>query len=103
MGVAESISVMILNGFSVDYVVHLANHYGESWEAKRGERVRESLREIGVSILSGSITTFGSALFLIFSTFTLFKKFSFIILITIAFSVYFSLMFLPAVLHTIGP
>lgn len=30
MGVAESITVVILIGFSVDYVVHLANHYVES-------------------------------------------------------------------------
>lgn len=29
-GVAESITVVILIGFSVDYVVHLANHYVES-------------------------------------------------------------------------
>ena len=30
LGVAESIAVVILIGFSVDYVVHLANHYVES-------------------------------------------------------------------------
>lgn len=29
-GVAESIAVVMLIGFSVDYVVHLANHYVES-------------------------------------------------------------------------
>ena len=30
LGIAESIAVVILIGFSVDYVVHLANHYVES-------------------------------------------------------------------------
>lgn len=30
LGVAESITIVILIGFSVDYVVHLANHYVES-------------------------------------------------------------------------
>jgi len=29
-GIAESIAVVVLIGFSVDYVVHLANHYVES-------------------------------------------------------------------------
>lgn len=29
-GVTESIAVVVLIGFSVDYVVHLANHYVES-------------------------------------------------------------------------
>lgn len=30
LGVAESIAIVILIGMSVDYVVHLANHYVES-------------------------------------------------------------------------
>jgi predicted RND superfamily exporter protein len=30
LGVAESISIVILIGLSVDFVVHLANHYVES-------------------------------------------------------------------------
>lgn len=30
LGITESIAVVILIGMSVDYVVHLANHYVES-------------------------------------------------------------------------
>lgn len=30
LGITESITIVILIGFSVDYVVHLANHYVES-------------------------------------------------------------------------
>ena len=38
-GVAESIAVVILIGFSVDYVVHLANHYVESPFKNRHKRI----------------------------------------------------------------
>lgn len=39
-GVAESIAVVILIGFSVDYVVHLANHYVESLSQEKHERMK---------------------------------------------------------------
>lgn len=103
IGVAESITIVILNGFSVDYVVHLANHYVESSCVDRQGRIRESLRDIGVSVLSGSITTFGSGLFLYFSRLSMFSKFSAIILTTVGFSVYFSLVFFAGGMHLIGP
>lgn len=35
IGIAESITIVILIGFSVDYVVHLANHYVGSSYKKR--------------------------------------------------------------------
>lgn len=103
IGIAESITIVILNGFSVDYVVHLANHYIESSYIDRYSKMKESLTEIGVSILSGSITTLGSGIFLIFSNLTLFLKFSIIILTTITFSVYFSLFFFSSLMHILGP
>lgn len=39
MGIAESITIVILIGFSVDYVVHLANHYVESSYSDRNTRM----------------------------------------------------------------
>lgn len=30
LGISESLSIVVLIGMSVDYVVHLANHYVES-------------------------------------------------------------------------
>ena len=38
-GVAESIAVVILIGFSVDYVVHLANHFVEAPYKERKKRI----------------------------------------------------------------
>jgi len=43
LGVIESISVTILVGLSVDYIVHLAVGYVESRHSKRHARTRESL------------------------------------------------------------
>lgn len=64
LGVSESVAVVILIGFSVDYVVHLSKHYQESSFTGRYDRIRESLKEMGISIVSGAITTFGSGIFL---------------------------------------
>lgn len=92
-----------MNGFSVDYVVHLSNHFVESSHIKKYDKMRSSLKEIGVSIMSGSITTFISGMFLMFSILNMFVKFSIIIVTTIAFSLYFSLFFFSALIHVIGP
>lgn len=39
LGVIESITIVILIGFSVDYVVHLANHYVESSFSEKYKRI----------------------------------------------------------------
>ena len=61
LGSGESVGVVVCVGFAVDYVVHLASHYIHSKHHSRYDRIRESLRELGGSILSGSITTSGGA------------------------------------------
>lgn len=64
LGVSESISVVILIGFSVDYVIHLSADYMHSSFRSRHDKMRQAFSEMGVSILSGTITTFGSGAFL---------------------------------------
>jgi predicted RND superfamily exporter protein len=66
LGVSESICVVILIGFSVDYVIHLSSDYMHSPYVSRHDKMQQSYTEMGVSILSGSITTFGSGFFLSF-------------------------------------
>ena len=46
MGAIESISITILVGLSVDYVVHLANSYIEADAADRQDRVAASFEEM---------------------------------------------------------
>lgn len=104
LGVSESIALVIVIGLSVDYVVHLANHYIESVAyPERYDKVRVSLKEIGISIVSGAITTIGSGVFLLFATSLMFNKFAVLIISTISFAVLFSLGFFICLLHQFGP
>ena len=64
MGASESVAVVVIIGFSVDYVCHLAAHYVHSAEKLRYDRATESVAHMAVSIFSGGITTFGSGIFL---------------------------------------
>lgn len=64
LGVSESIAMVIIIGFSVDYVVHLAAHYGHCQSYDRGSKSENSISAMGVSIFSGAVTTFGSGIFL---------------------------------------
>lgn len=60
IGVSESLSMVILIGFSVDYVVHLSSDYTHSAYESRSDKIRQAYEDMGTSILSGYVTTFGS-------------------------------------------
>ncbi len=59
--------------------------------------------EMGISILSGAITTFGSGMFLFGGVVTFFFKFAVIITSTIVISMACACMFFAALNYTIGP
>lgn len=103
LGVTEAMTLVVFIGFAIDYVVHLANHYVGALSPSRGKRMSEAYAEIGVSILGGAITTIASGFLLIFAKFLLFIKFSVLIILTILFSVLFSLFFFGSLAHLIGP
>ena len=64
IGVSESLAMVILIGFSVDYVVHLSSDFVHSAHSSRHDKMQQAYEEMGVSILSGCCTTFGSGAFL---------------------------------------
>ena len=99
----ESVATVIVIGFSVDYVVHLAAHYVHSaYHAKR-KKATESISAMGVSIVSGAITTLGSGVFLFGGTIIFFQKFALVIVITVLLSLLYSLCYFLAFLHIFGP
>ena len=100
---ALSIAVVILIGFSVDYIVHLANHYVSSAYKDKYRRTQHSLQEVGISIFAGAITTILSGVALFFCTLILFNLFATLIIMTITFGVVFSFGLFTAVCHAIGP
>lgn len=103
LGSSECVGVVICVGFAVDYVVHLASHYVHSKHQDSYSRVQESLRELGVSILSGSITTVLAVVVLVICEIIVFLKFAIFVSYTIILSLVYSLGFFTAACHIIGP
>jgi hypothetical protein len=103
MGVSESVSSVILIGFSVDYTVHLAVAYVESRATTRKGKTQDALAEMGISVTAGAVTTFGAGVFLFGATIIFFRKFGILIMSTIAYSMLWALIFFPSLLVLAGP
>lgn len=58
---------------------------------------------MGVSILSGCLTTFGCGCMLFGGQFVFFQKFAFIIVITVVFAIIIAIFTFGALCHTLGP
>ncbi|MEM7568746.1 MAG: hypothetical protein AAF337_03025, partial [Pseudomonadota bacterium] len=104
LGSTESVAGVILIGFSVDYVVHLAEFYCHSSKGEdRVSKTQESLAAIGISILGGSVTTLGAGFFLFFTTIIFFQKFAILLVTTISTSFLWSNFFFTSALSLVGP
>ena len=102
-GTTESVSIVLIIGFSVDYVVHLANAYLESTDQDRRQRLSFSLLTMGVSVASGAITTLLAGIFLLFPSFLFFYKMGIMLVFTIIWSIIWAMLFFTSILATIGP
>jgi len=103
LGTTEAIAAVIIIGFSVDYVVHLANAYVESGLPDRQRRMQAALTTMGISVTAGAATTIMSGVFLSACILTFFVKFSFLICWTIICSYLWAMLFFPAVCMVAGP
>jgi len=65
--------------------------------------MQQAYSEMGVSILSGTITTFGSGAFLFGGYVVTFQKFAVLITSTITISFLVSMLFFGSLLHIMGP
>ena len=101
--VLESLNLVLVVGLSVDYVVHLAEGYCRSTKPDRRGRLADMLEEVGISVLSGAVTTLGSSIFLFLAVITFFKQFGSFMFATIGFSLLYSLLLFVATLSIIGP
>merc|ERR1711974_145794 len=90
-------------GLSVDYTVHLLHAFNESGGASRDERVKDSLTSMGMTVLSGAVTTLLAALPLTFTQSTFFKRFGTFVFIIIFLSIVLALTFLIPLLLLVGP
>ena len=95
--------MVILIGFSVDYCVHLSADYMHSAHPKRSDKMKQAFTEMGVSILSGAITTCGSGVFLFGGEIIMFNKFALLITSTITISFFSAMVLFGAIMHAFGP
>ena len=103
LGVSESVALGASVGLSVDYVVHLSADYSHSPYNSKHDKMKQAFGHMGISILSGSITTIGSALFLLFGDISVFFKFGVLISVTIVLSFCMAMFFFGALAHLLGP
>jgi predicted RND superfamily exporter protein len=103
LGVSESIAIVILIGFSVDYIIHLSADYMHSKYASRNEKMQQAYREMGISIFSGCITTFGCGACLFGGNFVFFQKFALIICMTVLIAFLTAVFTFGATCHIMGP
>ncbi|XP_033734799.1 protein dispatched homolog 1-like isoform X2 [Pecten maximus] len=103
LGVLESLNMCMVVGLSVDYVVHLAEAYATCPSPHRMDRVRTMLESMGLSVLSGAITTFGAASFMLFSQIQFQYQFGIFVMSTISISLLFSFFAFTTFMSIFGP
>ena len=90
-------------GLSVDYCVHLAEGYARCKKPDRMSRLQNALEEVGVSVISGALTTLGSSFFLMLAVIIFFVKFGIFMFLTIGLSLSYAMVLFMTVLGMIGP
>ncbi|KAK3093990.1 hypothetical protein FSP39_022604 [Pinctada imbricata] len=103
LGVIESINLYMVVGLSVDYVVHFAEAYRFSSHPDRKRRVGSMLENMGLSVTSGALTTFGAASFMLWADIRLISQFGLFVMTIISLSYIYSLFGFSAVMALFGP
>jgi len=98
-----SVCLIVVIGLSVDYTVHLCHSYVHSQEEPRLERTKQAATEMGVSIVSGAVTSFGASFFLLLCSMTFFNQFGTFMCATIIVSLFFSIWFFLTACTLVGP
>ena len=73
-GMVEIVGVAVMVGLAVDYVVHMSAGVAHSGAAGV-DAVAAALRNVGMSVVSGAVTTIGAAVFLLPCEMAVFQQF----------------------------
>ncbi|CAJ1386354.1 unnamed protein product [Effrenium voratum] len=101
--VSEAIIYVMVIGLSVDYVIHLGDAYLECPDESNEDRVQFMVTKMGVSVVSGAVSSAGAAVFMMFCKSLFLIKFGIVICFVISVSVVTSLVFFSALLLVAGP
>jgi len=97
------ISMVMSVGLIVDFLMHPLLRYFESKEEKRDDKIKDTLRTMGVSVLIGGISTFLGVLPLAFSTSQIFFTIFITFIGLVTFGLTHGLILLPVLLSFFGP
>ncbi|KAJ3427655.1 sterol-sensing domain [Anaeramoeba flamelloides] len=103
LGAVESISLTIIVGISIDYIVHFCHAYNIAQADTSFDKLRIAMTNLGISVVSAAITTLMSAFVMFFTYVIFFKHFGIFIWMTILSSVFWSFIFFFTLLVFIGP
>jgi len=103
MGTITSICITILAGFAVDYVVHLAHAFNNSTKPGRKEKSQEAFEVIGISVLSGMVTSVLAAAVLLTCSLQFFAKFGFFLIVTVVAAWIWGNCCFMSLMHICGP
>ena len=103
LGSIEAISIQIIVGLAIDYLLHLAHRYTHSPFFSQYGRARHALVEIGAPVLSAGITTMISSFMLLFAEVQILKVVGEIIFFMTLTSIILSTIFYIPLLMILGP
>ena len=87
---------------SVDYLLHMSHSFNHQYGNKQ-ERVRKALREMGISVFSGAVTTLSAAISLCFCVFYIYSRLGIYLIWLIVCAFVYSVTVLTALLAEYGP
>lgn len=102
IGLNEACCLVVAAGVSVDYVLHMAHSYNHQSGSKE-ERTRAALREMGISVTSGFITTVSSSFALVLCDFAIFLRLGQFLTMTLTSSWVITMFLMMSVLASVGP
>jgi Niemann-Pick C1 protein len=97
------VNLVMAVGLAVDYSLHVLHTFLHEGEDTRNERVRAAMREIGVAVLLGVLSTLLGVVVLSGSSSHIIRVFFQLLTGTVVFGGFVGLFFLPALLTLIGP
>jgi predicted RND superfamily exporter protein len=103
LGIIEALSLAIVVGLSVDYVIHLGHAYNHSILIGRYLRSRSALDTRASSVVSAGISSIGAISVLFFCDVQVFPSFAMIFVMLIGYSLLWSLIFFTSFLMVCGP
>ncbi len=102
VGMVEAVVLMVSVGLMLDPLTHVAHAFNEA-SGSRAQRLSAALTQVGISVVSGALSTAGSCTPLFFCTLTLFVKFGSLLCTLLVVAILYTNTFLAPLLILFGP